>query len=57
MGAAHLEIAQPQRVYHFSGAGDKGDDSHSPNIALAVFCCGLFDEQLFEFLGLAHRLA
>ena len=52
MGAAYLLIAEPQGMHHLRGAGYKGDDSHSPNIALAFFGCGLFGEQFFEFLGL-----
>ena len=50
--APDLEIAQAQRIDHFRRTGYKGDDSHSPNIALAFFGCGLFGEQFFEFLGL-----
>jgi hypothetical protein len=52
MGPAHLEISQAERIDHFRRTGYKGDDSHSPNIALAFFGCGLFGEQFFEFLGL-----
>ena len=52
MGAADLEISQAQRMDHFRRTGYEGDDSHSPNIALAFFGCGLFVEQFFQFVRL-----
>ena len=56
VGAADLKLAQTQRVDHFGGAGDQGDDSHpvtiTPTMALAFLFCRLLIEQLFEFLGL-----
>ena len=56
MGAADLEVAEAESVHHFRGAGDEGDDSHSPNIALAFFGRLLF-EQFFELLGMLLGLA
>ncbi len=57
MRAPDLEIAQAQRINHFRRTGYKGDDSHSPNIALAIFGCGLLIQQFFELLRLAVGFA
>lgn len=52
MGPADLEVSQAERMDHFRGAGYQGDDSHSPNIALAFFRRDLFVEQFFKLLRL-----
>ena len=52
MGPADLEISQAERMDHFRRTGDQGDDSHSPNIALAFFGRNMFVEQSFKFLRL-----
>ena len=57
MRAPHLKIAEPERIHHFGGAGNQGDDSHSPNIPLAFFGCALFLEQSFQLLSLALCVA
>lgn len=57
MRAPDLEFPEPQGVDHLRCARDEGDDSHLPNIALALFDRGLFLEQFFEFVGLLKSLA
>lgn len=57
MRASDLKVAQAERMDHFRGAGYQGDDSHSPNIALAFFGRDLFVEQFFEFLCLPFGFA
>jgi len=55
--ASDLEMAQAQRIDHFRRTGYEGDDTHSPNIALAIFGRGLLIQQFFEFLSLAVGFA
>jgi hypothetical protein len=52
MRPADLQIAEPQGMHHLRGAGNEGDDSHLPNIALAILGCRLLFEHFFELAGL-----